>query len=59
MFRISLEDCRFHAFHGVLPQERRVGNDFSVSAVVCYTPADILSDNLDSTISYADLYEIM
>ena len=29
--KILLNNLRFHAFHGVLPQERVVGNDYVVS----------------------------
>ena len=28
---ISLRNVRFHAFHGVMPQERKVGADFLVN----------------------------
>ena len=28
---IYLKDARFHAYHGVLPQEQQVGADFLVS----------------------------
>ena len=33
---IFLDDVRFHAFHGVMPQERAVGADFTVSLNVGY-----------------------
>lgn len=48
------------AFHGVDEQERRVGNDFKVSLSLQY-PFDkaMASDNLDDTISYADLAAIV
>lgn len=36
IFRISIDDCRMFAHHGVMPQERRVGNEFSVSLQVTY-----------------------
>lgn len=57
--RVALKDCRFFANHGVLEQERCAGNEFKVSLEVTYTPGDILSDSLEGTISYADLYEII
>lgn len=59
-FEIELSDLRFHAFHGVLPQETKVGNEFSVSVGIKIPyQEDILDDNLDATISYADIYEIV
>ena len=59
-FEITLADLRFHAHHGVMPQETMVGNEFcvSVSVRIPYS-ADILDDSLDATISYADIYEIV
>lgn len=59
-FEITLSDLRFHSYHGVLPQENKVGNEFSVtvSVMIPYS-AEILGDNLDATISYADIYEIV
>lgn len=58
-YTVGLTDLRFYAFHGVDPQEQRVGNDFSVTVKVKYIPhADMHEDRLENTISYADLYEI-
>ena len=34
--RIELKGLRFHAFHGVLPQERTVGGDYEVDISVDY-----------------------
>lgn len=42
-----------------MPQERKAGNDFSVSVEVRYNPECILSDELENTVSYAELYEIV
>ena len=50
--RISLNRLRFHAFHGVMEQERRVGNDFEVSLTVDYPFEKALtSDDLDHTLN--------
>ena len=58
--RISLNRLRFHAFHGVMEQERRVGNDFEVSLTVDYPFEKALtSDNLDHTLNYALLYDVI
>ncbi|MDR2120198.1 MAG: dihydroneopterin aldolase [Tannerella sp.] len=58
---IELKSMRFHAFHGVSPQERKVGNDFAVD--IEYTSACIEkaagSDSLDDTVSYADVYRMV
>ena len=57
---VFLDEVRFHAFHGVMPQERAVGADFTVSLNVGYDFVKAAeSDDLNDTISYADLYEVV
>lgn len=54
---IEIDQIRFYAYHGVLEQERTVGNHFSVSVVLeADLTAATTSDNLTHTISYADVY---
>ena len=59
-FEITLKDLRFYSFHGVLEEEKRIGNEFRVSLSV-FIPVDknISSDELDTTVSYASLFEIV
>lgn len=60
MFEIRLDDIRFHAFHGVKEQEKRVGGEFSVDVCVSLPlPSTGISDNLADTVSYADIYELV
>lgn len=57
---IILREVRFHAFHGVMPQERKVGADFTVSlrvGVNLSLPAE--SDDVADTLNYATLYEVV
>lgn len=57
---ISLKEVRFHAFHGVMPQERKVGADFLVSLRVAYPLADAMrSDDVADTLNYAGLYTLV
>lgn len=57
---VRLEKMRFHAFHGVMEQERRVGNDFEVTLEVRYPfESAMKSDNLEDTLNYAFLYSII
>lgn len=56
---ITLRNVRFHAFHGVLPQERRVVADFLLSLRVAYPIGRAIeSDEVDDTLSYAALFDI-
>ena len=57
---ISLRNVRFHAFHGVLPQERRVGAVFLVNLRVgCPLEKAMQSDEVGDTLNYAALYEVV
>lgn len=57
---IVLENIQIFAHHGVMEQEAKVGNHFSVSVKlkVDLTKASE-TDNVDDTISYADIYNII
>lgn len=58
--RIYLKNVRFHAYHGVLQQERTVGNDYVVNLTVDYDFNGAMeTDELSATINYAELYEII
>lgn len=57
---IKLHDMQFFAYHGVLEQETKVGNNYMVN--ICMT-ADLLraceTDNVVDTISYALVYDLV
>lgn len=57
---IILQEMRFYAYHGVLPQERVVGGDYTVSVEVDVdTTAAMEHDVVDVTLNYAELYEVV
>ena len=57
---ILLSDLCFHAFHGVLPQERLVGGNFVVDLRVGYPLAQAMTfDQVDDTLNYASLYALV
>ena len=50
----------FYAYHGVLPQERIVGGDYTVSVEAeTDVTAAIATDNVEQTLNYAALYEVV
>ena len=56
--RIYLRNVRFHAFHGVLPQEGIVGNDYLVNLVLDYDFSSAMkTDDLQGTLNYAEVYQ--
>ncbi len=57
---VYIREARFHAFHGVLPQERQVGADFSVSLRVGIDVSQAVShDMVEVTLDYAELYHVV
>ena len=57
---IFLNDVRFHAYHGVLPQEQEVGQDFLVSARAALDVAAAMEhDMVEVTLDYGVLYRII
>ena len=57
---IRLEKLRFRALHGVLPQEREVGGDFTVTLRIGYPwQATMDSDAVADTLDYAAVYRLV
>lgn len=57
---VSLDGLRFHAFHGVLPQERTVGNDYVVDVRAGYDVSSAcVSDDVADTLNYARMFDIV
>lgn len=56
--KIYLRNVRFHVFHGVLPQEGIVGNDYLVNLVLDYDFSSAMkTDDLQGTLNYAEVYQ--
>ena len=58
--QVYIQNMRLHAFHGVMEQERRVGNEYVVNVVVDY-PLEVAcnSDDVNDTLSYAELADLI
>ena len=58
--KIELEGMEFKAYHGCLEQEKIRGNSFTVDFQgELDLSAAAASDNLNDTLNYADIYEIV
>lgn len=58
--RIGLRDMHFYAYHGVLPQERIVGNHFIAQlSLWANVERAMYTDELEGTISYAEAYDLL
>lgn len=57
---IEINGLAIRAHHGVIEQERTVGNDFEVSLRLAYpASAAVESDHLESTLNYADVIGVV
>lgn len=54
---ITLETMTFHAFHGVMEEERIIGGTFLADISYKIETNAVETDNLDDTISYAEVYD--
>ena len=57
---VCLNGLRFHAYHGVLPQERFTGGEYVVSIRAGYLfDKAMQSDDVADTLNYAEMFEII
>ena len=57
---VELENMKFFAHHGVLKQEKKIGNEYIVTVRIKFDLSmALISDNLPSTINYADVYDVI
>ncbi len=57
---VCLDNMRFRARHGVMPQEQYTGGTFEVSLRIAYPfAASLLSDDVCDTLNYAEVYELV
>jgi len=58
MLKIELLGIKFHARHGVYPEEKITGNFFMVDITVFSKAVPTASDNISDTVDYVSLYAI-
>jgi len=57
---VFVDGMKMHAYHGVLPQERLTGNDYTVSVRAGYdVRLATESDDVADTLNYAAIYEVV
>ena len=60
MSRISINNMSFYAFHGCFAEESVIGTNFRVDCEFeCDTSAAEQSDNIQDTISYLEVYQVI
>lgn len=57
---VFIDGIRMHARHGVLPQERVTGNDYTIDVDAEYdVSAAMQSDQVDDTLNYASVFQVV
>ncbi len=59
MISIELIDVQLYAFHGIYEGEEKTGNPYIINLVVKYDEGVADFDDINNTINYVDLYEIV
>ena len=60
MGQIQITNMRFYTYNGVFSEEKTLGQQISIDAVVHYDIENkVKDDDLTTTISYATIYEII
>ena len=57
--RISLNKLLFVGYHGLYPEEKKLGNNYSVEIDIDFVPKQGLIEQLDQTIDYVLVYAIV
>lgn len=58
--KIILEDIKIYAYHGVLPEERTVGTNYIVNAIITANLEKASqTDQLSDTLNYAEMNKII
>ncbi|MFD1926688.1 dihydroneopterin aldolase [Sporosarcina siberiensis] len=56
---IHLNDMEFYGYHGVLPEEKKLGQRFRVTVSLAVSLEDAgLTDDLEKTVNYAEVYDL-
>lgn len=57
-YEIELQDIHLYAYHGVLPQENKIGAWYTINICVTIDQINcIKNDDIESTVNYANIYE--
>jgi len=59
MLTIELSKLRFHAYHGLYHEEKKLGGDFEVNVTVLHEPEKLPVLHLHETIDYMAVYNVV
>lgn len=56
---ISLNNLRFYAYHGLYAEEKNIGTGFEVNLSVLYSPGTVIVNDIEATVNYVSLYDLV
>jgi|SRR5690606_10817431 len=56
---LHLEKLKFFAYHGLYEEERKLGNEFELNISVSFFSTHPVIRDIDQTINYAAIYELV
>lgn len=59
LLTISANNLRFYAYHGLYAEEKNIGTEFEVNLSVLYSPDTVIVKDIEATVSYVALYDIL
>jgi 7,8-dihydroneopterin aldolase/epimerase/oxygenase len=59
MLTIELKGLRFHAFHGLYKEEKKIGGDYEVNVTVQHQPKKLPVLHIEDTIDYSAVYNLI
>jgi dihydroneopterin aldolase len=59
LFTIELNNLRFHAYHGLYEEEKKLGGEFEVNVLIRHLPQKASVKHLEDTIDYAGVYQLI
>jgi dihydroneopterin aldolase len=59
LLTIELKKLHFFAYHGLFPEEKNIGNEFEVNLAVSILPGSGEITDVNETVNYAKLYELL
>jgi len=57
-YQISIDDIRIFAFHGLYPEERILGNWYTLDVLIEFEAQSNFSDDIANTIDYSIIFTI-
>lgn len=59
LLTISVNKLRFYAYHGLYAEEKNIGTEFEVNLSVLYSPDTVIINDIEATVNYVALYELV